>query len=83
MNLWGMISQIAFMLCLLPQPIMTYRVKHVRGVSLGMWYIQVVGYIFGLVFGLQIHQFPLILGSVYGMLISVVFMLLYWKYRKN
>jgi uncharacterized protein with PQ loop repeat len=83
MNTYGMISQIAFMLCLLPQPLVTYRVKHVRGVSLGMWLLQIIGYIYGLIFGLQIKQAPLIIGSLYGMLISVVFFCLYWKYRKN
>ena len=82
MNTWGMISQVAFMLCLLPQPYVTYKVKHVRGVSLGMWYLQMIGYIFGLVFGLEIHQFPLILGSAYGMCVSAIFFALYWRYRR-
>jgi uncharacterized protein with PQ loop repeat len=82
MNLWGAISQIAFMLCLLPQPIFTYKVKHVKGVSIGMWYLQLVGYFFGLTYGLQIHQAPLIIGSGYGILVSVVFFFLYWRYKE-
>ena len=81
MNKWGLISQIFFMICLLPQPWRTYKVKHVSGVSWVMWVFQLGGYLFGLTYGLQIHQFPLILGSSYGMLMSIIFFLLYYKYK--
>jgi uncharacterized protein with PQ loop repeat len=81
MNIYGTISQAAFMVCLLPQPWRTYRVKHVKGVSWVMWVYQLMGYAFGFVYGLQIHQLPLLIGSSYGILMSAIFFALYWRYR--
>lgn len=83
MNKWGLISQVMFMACLIPQPWHTFKVKHVKGVSWIMWVYQLGGYFFGLTYGLQIHQAPLILGNVYGIFMSIIFFGLYWRYRKN
>lgn len=83
MNKFGLLSQLFFMICLFPQPWHTYKIKHVKGVSWVMWIWQFGGYIFGMLYGLQIHQFPLIFGSSFGMLMSAIFFTLYLKYRKN
>jgi uncharacterized protein with PQ loop repeat len=69
------------MACLLPQPFHTYRVKHVKGVSWVMWAYQFIGYVFGLGYGLQIHQLPLIIGGSYGIFMSLIFFTLYWRYK--
>jgi uncharacterized protein with PQ loop repeat len=83
MNLFGVVSQILFALCLIPQPIKTARVKHVKGVSLSMWVFQGLGFLFGLIYGLELQEMPLIAGNVFGLVISVIFCVLYFRYRRN
>jgi uncharacterized protein with PQ loop repeat len=83
MNLWGLISQILFALCLVPQPIKTARVKHVKGVSGAMWVLQGFGFLFGLIYGLELKEMPLIVGNVFGLVVSLLFCVLFLKYRRN
>ena len=79
----GYISQLFFALCLIPQPIKTVIMKDVRGVSPMMWWLQIGGYFFGLGYGLRISQWPLILGSLFGLIVSIIFLYFYYKYRRN
>lgn len=81
MNKYGLLSQLAFMICLVPQPWHTFKVKHVKGVSWVMWVYQLIGYVFGGIYGLQIHQTPLIIGCLFGMLMTAIFFTLYWRYK--
>ena len=71
------------MICIVPQPIKTAIKKDVSGISSTMWWLQIGGYIFGLLYGLQISQWPLIIGSVFGFVVSLLFLVLYYKYRES
>lgn len=79
--LLGWISQMFFALCLGPQLVKSFIVKTVKGVSLEMWIMQALGYVFGLFYGLKIHQKPLIIGNIWGLVCSVIFLFAYFKYR--
>lgn len=83
MNLWGFISQILFGLCLIPQPIKTARIKNVKGVSSTMWILQFLGFLFGLIYGLELREIPLIAGNIFGLVVSAIFCVLYYKYKGN
>jgi len=77
----GYISQFFFALCLLPQNVALFTRKTTKGVSGWMWVIQALGYTFGLVYGLNIHQWPLILGNFWGLICSAIFTIGFLKYR--
>ena len=77
----GYISQVFFSICLLPQCVALFTRKTTKGISVGMWILQGGGYLTGLWYGIAIHQWPLILGQIWGIICSIVFAIGYWRYR--
>lgn len=79
----GFISQIFFAICLLPQVIKLFTAKTTKGVSWLMWLLQAGGYSFGLKYGLNLKEFPLIIGNLWGIVCSIAFAVGFLKYRDN
>ena len=79
----GYISQVFFAVCLLPQVIKIFSTKTTRGVSWTMWLFQAFGYFFGLSYGLDLHESPLIIGNFWGIFCTMLFAYGYWKYRRQ
>jgi uncharacterized protein with PQ loop repeat len=79
--LFGFLSQLFFAICLIPQPYFCLKNKTVKNVSVGMWFLQGMGYIGGLFYGISIKQIPLILGGTWGLIWSSIFFYAYFKYK--
>lgn len=77
----GYISQVFFAVCLLPQVIKLFIAKTTKGVSWVMWFFQLFGYFFGLMYGFGLHEKPLILGNVWGIFCTFVFVYAFWQYK--
>ena len=77
----GYVSQFFFALCLVPQNVALFTRKTTKGVSGWMWVIQALGYSFGLWYGLNIHQWPLIIGNIWGLVCTAIFTVGFLKYR--
>lgn len=81
--IFGWIATACFALCYVPQIIKTYRTKKVRDVSLDQWLIQLVGYITGLIYGIELHQTPLIFGYIWGGVSTIVYIALCIKLKRR
>jgi uncharacterized protein with PQ loop repeat len=79
----GWIATIGFSLCYIPQIVHTWKVKHVDQVSVWLWILQLVGYSSGMVYGFWLKQTPLIAGYLWGFGCTVLYLVLYFIYRKN
>lgn len=76
----GYISQVFFSICIVPQVVKLFTAKTTKGVSWMMWAFQALGYFFGLKYGLNLNQIPLIIGNVWGIICSIAFTIGYLKY---
>jgi len=83
MELLGWITTLTFSMCYLPQLYRSWKRKSVGDVSVWSWIIQTFGYSIGLRYGIWLKQGPLIFGYIEGLLCSIVFLIMYWKYRKD
>lgn len=81
-SLLGWSVTILFSICYFPQLYKTFRLKSVEEVSGLLWFFQAIGYVAGVGYGLEIHQIPLIVGYGFGLLCTLVFLGMYWRYRK-
>jgi len=78
----GWFTTIAFSISFLPQIFHTYKLKRVNQVSFGMWLTTVVGYATALVYGISLREAILIVGYGWGLGCSIIYLALYFKYRK-
>ena len=83
MEILGWIATAAFAMCFWPQLYKSWKTKSVGDISVWSWVIQTIGYGTGLSYGIWLKQGPLIFGYIHGFLCSVVFIILYLKFRKN
>jgi len=83
MELFGWAATIAFGLCYWPQIWHSYKVKTVNDISCAAWVIQLIGYVTGMFYGIGLKQMPLIVGYSHGLFCTLLFLLLYIKYRGN
>jgi uncharacterized protein with PQ loop repeat len=77
----GILSQIFFAICLLPQVVKLFTAKTTKGVSWLMWFFQGLGFLFGLWYGISLSKGPLIWGNIWGLICSAAFIIGYLKYR--
>jgi MtN3 and saliva related transmembrane protein len=82
MEIIGWIVTILFSICYWPQLYRSWKRKKVGDVSVWAWVIQTFGYGLGISYGLWLKQMPLIFGYIHGFLCSILFLCLYWRYKK-
>ena len=82
MDYFGWLGSMLFIFCYVPQIWRTYRLKHVEGVSLGMWLIQWAAYTSCLAYSIAIQAKPLMFGYSIGWLMTAWFLELYRQYRR-
>ncbi len=83
MQLLGWLTTLAFAFCYWPQLYKTWKRKTVGDISVWPWFIQSVGYATGIAYGALLHQWPLLVGYIHGLLCSLLFLVLYYKYKHN
>ncbi len=83
MELLGWLATLAFAGCYWPQMVKTWRRKLVGDISAWPWIIQAFGYAVGLPYGIYLNQMPLIIGYAHGLVCSLLFLAMYWRFRKN
>jgi len=79
----GWLTTAAFSVCYWPQLYRSWKRKSVGDVSVWAWIIQSIGYAMGISYGLWLNQGPLIFGYCHGLFCSLLFLAMYWRYRKN
>lgn len=83
MEIVGWIVTVLFGVCYWPQIYRSYTRKSVGDISLAAWVIQAVAYAIGISYGLWLKQAPLIFGYIHGLLCSILFLMMYYKYRSK
>jgi MtN3 and saliva related transmembrane protein len=83
LEVFGWITSVLFGSCYVPQIWLTFKSKQVRDVSLAQWIVQLVAYGCGLVYGFYLHRWPLITGYAWGEICTILFLVLYAKYKDN
>ena len=83
MELLGWLCTFCFGSCYWPQLIKSYKTKSVGDISVFAWLIQLVGYILGMFYGIGLKEWPLIIGYFHGLLCTVIFLVMYIKYRSK
>lgn len=81
MEFFGWISALCFSLCYLPQIVRTWRKETVSDISVWMWVLQGGAYMSGLVYGLALEQAPLVFNYGLGLVYTVVWLGLWFKFR--
>ncbi len=74
--LTGMIAAVLTTIAFLPQVIRTWRTRSTSDISLGMFVTYVTGILLWLVYGLMIHDMPLIVSNAVTFVLSGTILLL-------
>lgn len=84
-ELFGYLYSFCFLVCYIPQIYKIIKTKNVEGISLWMFFLTILGYIFQIMYQwLGIGWKPsLIMNSVLGIMFACFIMFLCKKYRKN
>jgi uncharacterized protein with PQ loop repeat len=78
----GWIATVLFSIMLIPQIMKTIEVKHVDGVSFSLFVLALVANIIALIYAYLICQPPLIIKYTIGAVISLLYLFIYFKYRR-
>lgn len=81
--IFGILAGILFGMTYIPQLIRSYKSKSVGDISIGSWLIQVMAYICGILYSICIHQSILLFGYGWGLFCTLLFVSMYFLYRKN
>jgi len=83
MEILGWLATLAFAGCYWPQLVKTWRRRLVGDISVWPWIIQAFGYAVGLPYGIYLNQVPLMVGYAHGLICSLLFLGMYWRYKDN
>lgn len=83
MEFLGWIATVCFGICYYPQIYRSYKRKLVGDISVWPWILQTIGYLTGIGYGIYLRQWPLFIGYTHGLFCSIVFLILYWRYKNN
>jgi len=79
----GWIATILFSAMIIPQMIKTIRTKDVKGISLPFFTIYLIANIDALFYALLIHQNPLLIKYSFGIITTIIYLIIYLKCRKS
>ena len=72
---------ILFTFCFIPQIVRLLKTKHAKDISLGLCFMLLGGYIFGLIYIYSFHDIILLAGYAAGLILSLVTTILAVYYR--
>jgi uncharacterized protein with PQ loop repeat len=75
----GWTATVLFTICYIPQIIKTARTKTVDGLSFWLLFISLVANVIALAYALLIHQMPLIIKYIGGIIFIAACLYLYWR----
>ncbi len=81
-DIFAWVSSAMFLICFMPQLYTTIRYQNVEGINPWMWVALAVAYGTGLVFSLGTWQPPLMANYGPGLIITLIFLGYYFKYKK-
>ncbi len=79
----GWVATILFTICYIPQITKMLKTKEVEDVSSGFFAISFTGNVIALIYAIMINQPPLILKYVLGLVLSLVVLYYYFKFKKH
>lgn len=80
-DLIGYIAALLTTFSFVPQAVHTFKTKDVRGISLTMYSIFVVGITLWLVYGLLLSAWPIVLANTITLALAVAILTMKLKYR--
>ena len=81
MKFFGIVSMALFIICFIPQIMLTYKSKNVSGMSPVLWIMVVVGYLTGLIYTIYVKDAVLIATYLIGFILSAIVLFGYYRYR--
>ncbi len=78
-DLLGLIAGAFTTIAFVPQVLRTYRTRSTKDISLGMFALFSTGVLLWLIYGINLHSWPVILANVATLVLSLV--ILYFKLR--
>ena len=82
MEAFGWISALLFGTCYIPQLYRTIRLRSVEDISIMMWVLVAGACLTGLIYAVSIRAVPLIVNYSFELVLTIIFMILYVKYRR-
>ena len=79
----GWVNMLLFSLVTFPQIIKTLKTKKVDGVSIWVYYLLMIANIDAWFYAFLINQNPLLIKYTFGLLTSILYLLIYYKYKEN
>lgn len=79
----GWLSTIILAACYIPQLYLTYTTKTVEGVSVVQWWILAIGFVFSLIYAAYMKAWPIFAGQLWGLICSLIIIIMYYKYRRD
>ncbi len=80
-NILGFAAGTLTTLAFLPQVIKTWRSRHTRDISLGMFAIFSAGVFLWLLYGIQVHAMPIVLANSVTLILALTILILKIKYK--
>lgn len=79
----GYIAIIPLAYLLIPQIILTYKIKHTEGVSVTIFYMEMIIGVLNIIYGVLIEQYPIIIGNAIVLVLSSILLYMYYTYPKH
>lgn len=82
-NILGWVNMLLFSLIALPQIIKTLKLKKVEGVSISVYWIMLIANIDAGIYAILINQLPLLVKYIFGFISAIIYLIIYYKYKKD
>ncbi len=79
----GYIAIVPLAYLLIPQILLTYRLKHTEGVSVVVFYTEIIIGVLNIIYGVLIEQYPIIVGNAIIIILSSILVYMYFIYPKK
>ena len=80
-DLIGYVAGFLCTLSFLPQAVLTFRTRDVRGISLGMYSVFTAGVALWLLYGVMLRSWPIVLANAFTLGFAGIILLLKLRYR--
>lgn len=77
----GWIGGLLLICSFIPQIIKTYKCKKVDDISLSLYVMLLIGFVFQMIYSISIMSWPFIVNYLCNTIMVIVFLVLYFKYK--